>query len=305
MLNPRATTTTMIVLLSLSMAMGCTPAAGGGGKPTVRVGSTNFPEQVILAELYSQVLEASGYKVERRMNLGSREIVAPALESGQIDLYPEYLATFLTFMTKDASKASTDAAATHHALAEAIKGKNLTVLDFSPAVDTNGFVVTRATADRHGLSKLSDLAKMNSQFVLGGPPECPERPFCQKGLEEKYGLKFKEFRSLDAGGPITVAALEGNQVDVAVLFTTDAAILAKGFVLLQDDRKLQLADNVVPVARNDLISRAPGDFKALLNGVSAKMTTEELTALNRQVGLDRKDPRDVAAAWLKEKGLVR
>lgn len=296
-----------LTVMTIGAALGaCAPASGGGGaKPTVRVGSTNFPEQTILAELYAQVLEAGGYKIERRLNLGNREIVAPALEKGEIDLYAEYLATYLTFVTKDPSKASTDASATHHALAEAIKGKNLTVLDFAPAVDTNGFVVTKATADRHGLSKLSDLAKVNNQLVLGGPPECPDRPFCQKGLEEKYGLKFKEFRSLDAGGPMTVAALEGNQVDVAVLFTTDSAIQAKGFVLLQDDRKLQLADNVAPVARVDLVNRAPGDFKALINGVSAKVTTEELTGLNRQVGVDRKDPREVAAAWLKQKGLVR
>lgn len=291
--------------IALLVATACAPAASPGGpKPTVRVGSTNFTEQLILAELYGQVLEASGYRVERRLNLGNREIVAPALESGQIDMYAEYLATYLTYVTKDPTKATADAAATHRALEEALKPKNLTVLDYAPAVDNDGFVVTRATADRHNLSKLSDLVRLNDQLVFGGPPECPDRPFCLQGLSQIYGLKFKEFKALDVGGPMTVAALEGNQIDVGVLLTTDAVIQARGFVLLQDDKRLQLADNVAPVVRNDLLSRAPNDFKSLINSVSAKITTQELTGLNRQVGLDRKDPRDVAAGWLREKGLV-
>jgi osmoprotectant transport system substrate-binding protein len=110
---------------------------------------------------------------------------------------------------------------------------------------------------------------------------------------------------LDAGGPLTVAALEGNQVDVGVLFTTDAAIATRGLVLLADDKRLQLADNVVPVVRADFVSKAPADFKTAINGVSTKLTTEELTGLNKAVGVDRKEPRDVAAAWLRDKGLVK
>src|SRR6266542_3252267 len=125
-------------------------ASGGAAKPSIKMGSTNFGEQLIVAELYAQVLEANGYKVERKLKLGSREIVAPALESGQIDMYPEYLATYLSFITKDPSKASNDPAATHHALLQAVEPKKLTVLDFGPAVDTNGFVVTKATADKYG-----------------------------------------------------------------------------------------------------------------------------------------------------------
>ncbi len=293
-------------LIALFLLAACTAApSGGGGKPSVRIGSTNFPEQVILAELYGQVLEANGYAVERRLNLGNREIVAPALESNQIDMYAEYLATYLTYVTKDPSKATSNPVDTHRALQTALSAKGLTALDYASAVDTNGFVVTKATADRNRLSKISDLAPMSSELVLGGPPECPDRPFCLKGLEQTYGLKFKEFKALDAGGPMTVAALEGNQVDVGVLFTTDAAIQAKGFVLLQDDKRLQLADNVAPVVRNDLLGRASADFKSLINGVTAKVTTGELTGLNRQVGLERKDAKEVATAWLKAQGLIR
>ncbi len=301
----RASTWKVLLAMATLVIAGCAPGAAPGARPTVRIGSTNFSEQVILGELYAQVLETSGYTVERRFNLGSREIVAPALESGQIDMYAEYLATYLTFLTKDASKASTDPVATHRSLQDTLRSKNLTVLDYAPAVDTNGFAVTKETADRQNLKKVSDLARLNNQLTLGGPPECPERPFCLKGLEGTYGVKVKEFKALDVGGPMTVAALEGKQVDIAVLFTTDAAIQAKNFVLLDDDKRLQLADNVAPVIRNDLLDRVLADFGPAINGVTTRVTTEELTGLNRQVGLDRKEPKDVARDWLRAKGLVR
>jgi osmoprotectant transport system substrate-binding protein len=284
---------------------GCAQGAAGG-KPPVRIGSTNFSEQVILAELYSQVLEANGYPVERRFNLGSREIVAPALETGQIDMYPEYMATYVTYLNGgDTSKASTDPVTTYRNLLDTLRGKNMTVLDYAQAVDTNGFVVTKAKSDRDNLKKVSDLSRINDQYVLGGPPECPQRPFCMQGLQSTYGTKPKEFKPLDVGGPLTVAALEANQIDVAVLFTTDASIPAKNFVLLDDDKRLQNADNVAPVVRNDLLDRALADFKPLINSVTNKMTTAELTALNKQVGVDRKDPRDAARDWLRANGLVR
>jgi osmoprotectant transport system substrate-binding protein len=299
----------LLALLVLSAACQSSPSSGSG-KPTVRVGSTNFTEQTILAELYAQALEANGYRVERRLNLGPREVVEPALESNQIDLYPEYMATLLAFVGKAAGgagapAASADPAATASTLQSVLQPKGLALLDYAPAVDTNGYVVTKATADKYHLTKLSDLAPVASQLVLGGPPECPERQFCLPGLRDTYGLNFKEFKPLDAGGPLTVAALEGNQVDVGVIFTSDAVIAARGFVLLDDDKRLQLADNVVPVVRADLLSQAPADFKTTVNAVSAKLTTEELTGLNKAVGVDRKEPRDVAGAWLRDKSLVK
>ena len=300
----------LIGILTVAVAL-CASAwvsaagSGSGALPSVRIGSTNFTEQLIVAELYGQVLEAHGYRVERRLNLGNREIVAPALESGQIDLVPEYLATYVAYLTKDKSKASTDPVATRRSLQEALTPRHLTVLDHAPAVDTNGFVVTKETAGKFKATRLSDLAPVAGQLVLGAPPECPDRPFCIPGLRQVYGITFKDFKALDAGGPLTVAALEGKQIDVALLFTTDAVIAAKGLVLLQDDRRLQLADNIAPVVRDDLLAKAPADFRSLLDGVTAKITTEEITALNRKVGLDKQDPRAVAGAWLKQKGLVK
>jgi len=294
----------VLVVVGL-LVQGRAADSGSAAKPMVRIGSTNFTEQLIVAELFGQVLEASGYAVQRRLNLGSREIVAPALESGQIDMYPEYLATYVTYLSKDKTQASTDAELTYRNLQGALGPKRLTALTYAAAVDTNGFVVTRETAEKYRLRRLSDLPAVAGQLVLGGPPECPDRPFCLPGLRQTYGITFKEFKALDAGGPLTVLALEGRQIDVALLFTTDAVIAVKGLVLLEDDKKLQLADNIVPVVRNDLLDRAPADFKALINGVTAKITTEEITDLNRQVGVDKQDPKAVAAAWLRQKGLVK
>jgi osmoprotectant transport system substrate-binding protein len=297
--------TAAVALAACGQAGGSTGAGSAAAKPSIKVGSTNFGEQLIVAELYAQILEANGYKIDRKLNLGNREIVAPALESGQIDMYPEYLATYVTFVTKDPSKASSDPAATAKNLQEALKPKNITVLDYAPAVDVNGFCVTAATADKYKLAKLSDLAPVSGQMVLGAAPECPTRPFCIPGLEKTYNIKFKDFKPLDSGGPLTVAALEQNQIDVALLYSTDAVISAKGFVLLQDDKHLQLADNIAPVVRNDILNKAPADFKTLINGVSAKLTTEEMTAMNKKAGVDKQDPKDVAAQWLKSKNLIK
>jgi osmoprotectant transport system substrate-binding protein len=268
------------------------------------VGSTNFYEQGILAELYAQILENSGYTVERKFNLGNREIVQPALESGQIDVDAEYLATLLTFVDKNA-KASTDPKETAKALQTALSAKKLTVLDAAAATDQNGFVVTKDTQSKLNVKKLSDLAAIGGQLVLGGPAECPQRPFCQLGLKNTYGITFKDFKPLDAGGPLTVAALEGKQIDVGLLFTSDPTIVAKNFVLLEDDKHLQLSDNIAPVVRDDLLAKDDGTIKKLLNSISAKLSQDELNGMNKQVAVDKTDPKDVAKAWLKKQGLIK
>jgi len=293
------------------VATACGGAGTGGGgtaaKPDVIVGSTNFYEQVTLGELYSQILEANGYKVTRKFNLGSREIVEPALESGQIDLDAEYLATLLAFVDKDGkvAKPTTDPKETQTGLQKALDPKSLTVLDYAAATDQNGFVVTQATATSKNLKKISDLSPFAKDMILGGPPECPQRPFCQLGLKNVYGLTFKDFKALDAGGPLTVAALDGKQIDVGLLFTSDPSIVAKSFVLLDDDKHLQLADNIAPVVRSALLQKDDGTIKRLLNSISAKLSQSELNDMNKQVAVDKKDNKDVAAAWLKKQGLIK
>jgi osmoprotectant transport system substrate-binding protein len=144
---------------------------------------------------------------------------------------------------------------------------------------------------------------ISGTLILGGPPECPQRPFCAVGLEETYGLTFKEFKPLDAGGPITVEAVKNGQVDVGLLFTSDPAIAANGFVLLEDDKQLQLADNLVPVLRQDVLDATPA-VADILDGWSAKLTQAALTDLNKQVSVDQADPKDVVTAWLAANGLA-
>jgi osmoprotectant transport system substrate-binding protein len=140
-------------------------------------------------------------------------------------------------------------------------------------------------------------------LVLGGPPECPQRPFCAKGLTDTYGISFKEFKPLDAGGPITVEAVKGGDVDVGLLFTSDPAIAANGFVLLEDDKHLQLADNLVPVVRQEVLDASPG-MADLLNGIMARLSQAELTNLNKSVTVDGQDPDAAAQAWLTANGFL-
>ena len=147
-------------------------------------------------------------------------------------------------------------------------------------------------------------ANIASTLVLGGPAECPQRPFCAVGLQKTYGLTFKDFKPLDAGGPITVTAVKNGTVDIGLLFTSDPSIAANGFVLLQDDKHLQLADNLVPVVGQKVLDATPG-VSDLLNGWTAKITQAVLTDLNKQVAVDQKDPKAVAGAWLAANGLAR
>lgn len=285
-------------------------ACGGGGTGTpattvsLTIASFNFAESQILAEIYGQALAADGHTVQYKHKLGSREIVFPALEKGDVELVPEYLATVLAFATKSTSLVQ-DATAGQSQLRDTLKPKGIAVLDLSPAVDTNAFVVTKATAQKHGLKTMSDLAKVASQLTLGAPPTCPQRPFCLVGLEQTYGIKFKEFKALDTGGPITVAAIESGQVDVGLLFSSSAQIAAKGFVALVDDKHLQAADNVVPVVRQSVLDKAGGSFSTRINDISKKITTEKLIALNGKVEIDKKDPADVAKEFLRSEGLIK
>ena len=277
---------------------------GGGGedRETITIGAFNFSESAILAAIYEGALEAQGFTVTVRPNLGSREVVAPALERGEINLYPGYAATELEFFNKGAGEASPDPQATVERLRTHLEPKGITALDPSPAIDANAFAVTKATAERYNLKKLSDLAPVAGQLVLGGPPECPTRPFCALGLEQTYGIRFKEFKQLDAGGPLSKSALERGDVDVALIFSSDGAIPARGFVVLEDDKKLQNADNVVPIitARS-----ATDDVRRVLNRVSAVLTTEDLTQMNKRAELDKEDPSVLAEGWLEEHGFTR
>jgi osmoprotectant transport system substrate-binding protein len=264
-------------------------------KGSIVVGSTNFSEQLIVAQIYGKALEHDGYKVTVRANLGTRDIVFPALENGQIDLVAEYVGTLLTFLkgapTPDLQSSTT-------ALREALKAKNLSALEPAPAYDANALVVTKAKAAELKLVNVSDLAAKASTLTLGGPPECPQRPLCLPGYESKYGLKFKTFKPLDSGGPITKKALTDGDIDVALLFSSS---VPKDTVVLKDDKSLQPAENIVPVIRTE---KTNADVEKVLNAISEKLTVEEIGALNLKVDVDKEDPADVAEQWLKDNGLL-
>jgi osmoprotectant transport system substrate-binding protein len=295
----RALGATLVALALVAAACGSGEDSADRDGPTIVVGSTNFGEQEILGEIFAQALENAGYSVETKFQLGARDVVNPALKDGQIDLMVEYTGTLLTF---EGGTSTTDSAGTHADLVANLAGKGITVLDYAPAQDKNGFVVTADTAAEYGLSKVSDLAAQNGNLVLGGPPECPERDFCLIGLEGVYGLDFKSFQPLDVGGPLTVAALDGGEIDVGLLFTSDGVIAAKGYVLLEDDKLLQPVENIVPVMRTETLDQYDSALSDLLNDVAAEITTAELSELNKRFGIDAEDADALAKEWLADKG---
>jgi osmoprotectant transport system substrate-binding protein len=181
--------------------------------------------------------------------------------------------------------------------------RGLTVLAASPAQDQNGIVVTGETATRFGLHTISDLGPVAPQMAFGGPPECSERPLCLGGLVSLYGLRFESFVPLDEGGVLTVAALQAGQVQAALLFTSDGQIDAHGFVLLEDDRHLQPAENVTPIIRTDALARFGPRLAEVTNAVSAALTTEDLQRMNRDVAAGEASAA-VAAGWLAERGIT-
>jgi osmoprotectant transport system substrate-binding protein len=269
------------------------------GEVTVGV-SGAFAENQIVAEMYAQVLEKAGYTVDRQLDLGSREISEPALESGEIDVKPEYLGSLLLFLDPEAA-ASGDPQNNVDLLEPLLEETGITILEPSEANDTNSFVVTQETADANGLAAMSDLADVAGDLTLGGPPECPKRPFCIPGLKNTYGATFGDFKALDVGGPLTVAALDEGDIDVGLLFSTSSVIGAKGWVVLEDDKSLQTAENITPVVNSEVVN---DEITELLNAVSAELTSELMVELNGRVEIDKEDPADVATDFLTEAGLL-
>src|SRR3954469_4051388 len=266
-------------------------------KEAITIAAFNFPESAILANIYGKALQPKGYSVTYKPNLGTREVVQPALLKGDIDSYISYEASELNFLEKGA--ASSDVQQPGTKLRDLYAPKGRSVLDTSPALDANAFAVTKATADKFGLKKMSDLAAHAPQMTLGGPPEWPTRPLCPPGLEQTYGLKSKSFKALDTGGPLSKNALSNGDVDVALILSSDGAVQARNFVILEDDKHLQDADNVVPIIRTPKLN---DEIKGIWNSISAKLTTEDLVAMNKKTDVDKEDPAAVADQWVKDHG---
>jgi osmoprotectant transport system substrate-binding protein len=267
------------------------------------VGAFNFSESRALAELYAEALRRTGEPAEVLDEVASREIMEPALEQGQVDFVPEYLGTALTFLEGDEAAGGSVRSA-HAALVEAFAGRGVHVAAPAPGQNRNEIVVTRAFAREHSLATISDLARIDQDSSFGGPAECLARPLCMIGLEEVYGLSFDAFESLDAGGPATVAALAGGEVQVALLFTTNPQIGIKRFVVLEDDRSLQPPENVVPVLRDERAARLSPAAVAAVDAVTQRLTDAALRRLNGSVEIGGLTPADAAAAWLDHEGIL-
>ncbi len=294
-------------------AIAMVACSSGGSSPsatstkTVVIGSAPFSESIIVANMYAGALQEEGFQVTVRKGLGQREIYLPALQKGGadngIDLVPEYVGTLLEFVNKNAMEASGNLDDSVAKLRTRLDTIGLTALNPSPAADQNAFAVTRATADKLKLKKLSDLTPaVAATLTLGAGPECPSRPFCLPGLEKTYGLKFKTFRVLDSGGAKTMQALTAGDIDVGLVFSSDGAVAARDLIVLEDDKKLQTVDNIIPAIRKDIVT---DKIRTILNRVSAAMTTEELIGLNKQADVDKADPEVLAKGWLQQHGITK
>jgi osmoprotectant transport system substrate-binding protein len=251
----------------------------------ITVASFDFPENVLLAELYSQALEHSGFRVHRSFGLGPRELVAPALAQGLVEVVPEYAGTSELFLDIGTPRPPVRALAA------------------APAENANAIVVTRSTARRLGLRSISDLRGVADELTFGGPPECPSRPLCLRGLRQEYGVAFDEFIRLDTGGPVTRQALLDGSVDVGLLFSTDPALGGSAeLVELTDDRDLQPDENIRPLVHRETARRFEGLAEAI-DAVSVRLTTADLRTLNARIEDDPGAVVAVATNWLEGKGL--
>ena len=269
-------------------------------QPVVRVGSKNFTEQFVLAELYAQALEASGVKVERKINLGGTLIAHKALEEKQIDLYPEYTGTILLAVLKQ--EAMTDPKAVYDTVKDAYAKQGLVVLNQAPVNNTYVMVVRPETAQKYNLNTMSDLAKVAKELKLGAGPEFRDRKDGIPGLKAKYNMDFREDLQLAIG--LRYQALKNDQIQVVNGYSTDGMISAMKLKRLADDRNLWPPYYVVPVVRRDALDANP-KLADVLNRVSALLDDTSMAEMNYKVDGDKMEPRDVARDFLKAKGVVR
>ena len=286
----------LLVTLAL-VAVGCSDDDGGGG---LTVTAANYPESNILAQIYGQALEAADIDedVSVEENYGARRALLNGLEDGDVGLTPEYVGALLNEL-EGPDTATADTAEDVALLQDALAGEDLVAFEPSEAQDVDALAVTQETADELGIETYTDLAAVAGELTLGAPAECAENAACIPGLRDTYGIEFGNFVPLDPGEPV-FNALSGGDIDVARVFSTDAVIAENDWVVLEDDQGLNPAQNVIPVARSEFDTP---EIAEVVNAVSAVLTTEELTELNRRVVIDKEDAEDVAADFLAENDL--
>ena len=270
----------------------------GTSKGTLTVGGFNFPESSVLANIYGQALAHDGYTINYKLLLGPRPIVSAAIKAGSIDMYPGYAASELEYYNNSAGEATSDPTATTAALNTHLQPLGLVALTPAAAVDANAFAVPQATATKYSLTKLSDITPaIASQLVFGAGPECPTYKFCLPGLASVYGLHFKAVKTLDTDGPLTRAAFKNGSIQIGLVFTTDADLKGLGLVVLEDDKHMTAADNVVPVLRQ---AAASTEVTTVLNSIDNKLTTADLISMVDQVANQHLDAATVATTWLQQ-----
>ena len=289
----------LLLLGTLGAACGSTAAEPSpAAEPTteaVLIASYDFQENQILAEVYAEAARRDGVPVVVDHGIGTREVVAPALQQGVVHAVIDYLGTALAFARPQTGSGERSPGELHAALRLTLGAHGVTVLRAAAAEDQNGFAVARSFVDEHGVQRLSDLAPLAPRLRFGGPPECPERPFCLQGLREVYGLEFGEVEAMPSR-VATVEALVSGRIDVGLVETTAARLAVAPIVLLTDDRGLQPHENVVPLVRTDVLERWEG-LEPAFDAVSARLTTEALVELNSAVELDGLTPAEAAVRW--------
>jgi osmoprotectant transport system substrate-binding protein len=292
---------TSVLALSACGGGGGDPLSGGGDNTgssgsQIIIGSADFTESQLIASIYSQALQAAGVQVKEQFNIGSREVYVAALKDSSIDLVPEYSGALLSYLDPKSTAATTEAVTSE------LKGKlpsGISLLTPSPAEDKDVLAVTKATADKYKLKTISDLAPVAGELVLGGPPEWKTRTQGVVGLRDIYGLNFKDFVSLDAGGTLTMTALVNGQVQAGDLFSTDPGLVKNNLVALDDDKSLFAAENVVPLIKT---AKATDTVTKTLNDVSAKLTTNDLITMNGEAATGA-NLADIAKKWLAGAGI--
>jgi osmoprotectant transport system substrate-binding protein len=299
--------TAALLGLAACSSSGDETSGEGSGEPLV-IATTNFSETKILASMYQQVLAAKGLEVSIK-ELTTREVIAPALSSGEVQITPEYLGSFATYLNGKVNGPDAPAIAsgnvdeTFNAALPLAAGENITLLPPSAAQDQNAFAVTKDFATANKLTTLTQLGaySQGSPITLGGPPECPQRPFCQPGLEETYDVAVAQFKALDAGGPLTISALTQGTIQVGLVFSSSGSVAANNLVVLDDDKDLQTAENILPAVYTPALT---DEVSAALDSVSQVLTTDELQSLNQMVEVDRMDPEEVARQFLQDNDLL-
>jgi len=290
----------------------CSPGGSGSPsgsaaaeKPVVKIGTQAFWEASVVGEMYAQALEAKGYTVERHLEIGERPAVHAAFDAGEVNLIPEYLGGLagqglgITELSSDPQKAWDN-------MQDALSNKGWVSFDFSPGTDADGFAVRKETATQFGLVTMSDLAEVADQLVWGVAEGCPDNPVCGPGLKDTYGIDLStlQVESLSPCSTDIATALNDSAIGVAQVCTTQPEIASMNFVLLTDDKHLQPAQNLVPIASKELADAGGTELADILNAITAKLTTEALTQLGASIVLNHEDKADVARQFLQDNGLL-